>query len=622
MSLPSTGAQTGPGAETGAGAPTKAEALLARWRIFRQKVRNDDLFLIFLAVVAGMIAAAGVIAMRWAVSLLHQILYGVGSGDDALQQAVLVWWRPFVVLGGGGLAYGIIAHLLRRWRKREALDVIEANALHGGIMSLKDSLVVSGLTVGAVGLGASVGLEAGVTQFGGAVASSIGRRLNLSRASLRTMVGCGAAAAIAANFNAPLAGIFYALELVIGGYAVSAMIPVAVAGITATLTAHLVFDVNPIYYIVTPPMLTSTDYLLFCALGLAAAGVGVGVMRAATTVEAVFRWAAIPLWLRPALGGLAVAALGLLHPEVLGSGHGELNTLLTTHLTLGLMLALLLAKTLASAISIGCGFRGGLFSASLLIGGFLGSAFWLVCFHFFPADVAVNSAYAVVGIGAAAASVVGAPMTMILLVFETTSDYTVTLGVALAVIIATVGTRRWFGYSFSTWRFHLKGVGLKGAYDIGRLYDLTVRRVLDRDILRVEAGTKLAELPRLFQEKRQTLAFVQQPDETFIGLVDLPEVNAKLADPAQAEATVESLAHRPAKLLTPQDRLSTALTVLEAGEFDRAPVVMSPTDPRLIGCVHESDLLRSYIEEADRMRREDLGGVGLFAESARRTDNE
>jgi len=610
MSLPSPGAQT------------KTEALLAQWRSFRQKVRNDDLFLISLAVLAGMLAAAGVIAMRWAVSLLHQILYGVGPQDDALQQSVLAWWRPFVVLGAGGLAYGIIAFLLRRWRKHEALDVIEANALHGGIMSLKDSLIVSGLTVGAVGLGASVGLEAGVTQFGGAVASSIGRRLHLSRASLRTMVGCGAAAAIAAAFNAPLAGIFYALELVIGGYAVSAMVPVAVAGITATLTAHLVFDVNPIYYIVTPPMLTSTDYFLFSLLGFAAAGVGVAVMWAATSVEALFRWAAIPQWLRPAFGGLAVAALGLIHPEVLGSGHGELNTLLTTHLTLGLMLALLFAKALASAISIGCGFRGGLFSASLLIGGFLGSAFWLVCFHFFPADVAVNSAYAVVGIDAVAASVVGAPMTMILLVFETTSDYTVTLGVALAVIIATVGTRRWFGYSFSTWRFHLKGVGLKGAYDIGRMYDLTVRGVLDRDILRVEGATKLAELPPLFHGRRQPIAFVQQPDQTFIGLIEATEVNAKLGEPGEAEATAESLAHRPAKLLTQQDRLSTALAVLEAGEFDCAPVVMSPTDPRLIGCVHESDLLRSYIKEADRMRREDLGGVGLFAESARRTDED
>ena len=107
-----------------------------------------------------------------------------------------------------------------------------------------------------------------------------------------------------------------------------------------------------------------------------------------------------------------------------------------------------------------------------------------------------------------------------------------------------------------------------------------------------------------------------------IGLIDAAEVNAKLGEPGAAEATAESLAHRPAKLLTQQDRLSTALAVLEGGEFDCAPVVMSPTDPRLIGCVHESDLLRSYIQEADRMRREDLGGVGLFAESARRSDED
>jgi len=307
---------------------------------------------------------------------------------------------------------------------------------------------------------------------------------------------------------------------------------------------------------------------------------------------------------------------------VLGSGHGELTVTLTTNLTFQLMLGLLLAKALASAISIGCGFRGGLFSASLLLGSFLGTAYWLVCFHFMPTRIAVHSAYAVVGIGAVAASVVGAPMTMILLVFETTTDYTMTVGVALAVIIATIGTRRWFGYSFSTWRFHLRGVSLKGAYDIGRMYDLTVRRVLDRAILRVDGATKLAELLRLLHEQRQSLAFVQQPDETLIGVIDAAELTLKLAVPGEEEATAESAAHRPAKLLTPQDRLSTALAVLEAGQFDAAPVVMSPTDPRLIGCVHEADLLRSYIEEADRMRREDLGGVGLFAHEGAATEEE
>jgi CIC family chloride channel protein len=345
-------------------------------------------------------------------------------------------------------------------------------------------------------------------------------------------------------------------------------------------------------------------------------------MRTATSLEAFFRRAKVPSWLRPAFGGLVVGGLAILYPQVLGAGHAELVTTLTSNLSLPLMLGLLLAKTLASSVSIGCGFRGGLFSASLLLGGFLGTAFWLICFHFIPEHIAVHSAYAVVGVGAVAASVVGAPMTMILLVFETTSDYTVTVGVALAVIVATVGTRRWFGYSFSTWRFHLRGVGLKGAYDIGRMYELTVRRVLDRDILRVDAATPLAELSRLFQTSRHTLAFVQHPDGIFLGLIEAADANARFAEPGQAAVPAESLARRPDKLLTPVDRLSTALAVLEGGEFDAAPVVMSPTDHRLIGCVHESDLLRSYIDEADRMRREELGGVGLFAETSRGPDGD
>ena len=183
--------------------------------------------------------------------------------------------------------------------------MIEANALHGGVLSLRDGFPHRALqTVGAVGLGASVGLEAGVSQLGGAFASWLGQQVHLSRASLRTMVGCGAAAAIAALFNAPIAGMFYALELVIGGYAVSAMVPVAIAAVMATLTSHLVFDVSPIYHIVTPPMLNTGDYFLFGALGVAAGGGwGVGIMWAATTFEALLRRAAIPTWMRPALGG-------------------------------------------------------------------------------------------------------------------------------------------------------------------------------------------------------------------------------------------------------------------------------------------------------------------------------
>ena len=207
---------------------------------------------------------------------------------------------------------------------------------------------------------------------------------------------------------------------------------------------------------------------------------------------------------------------------------------------------------------------------------------------------------------------------MILLVFETTSDYTMTVGVAVGVMVATVVTRRWFGYSFSTWRFHLRGVRLKGAYDVGRMYDLTVRRVLDRDILTVNAAAKLPELIAAFAVSGQQLAFVQREDSTFVGVVGSAEANTKRAEGGHEEDAAEALAHPQSQLLTPDDRLSTALNVLDASDYDAVAVVMSRIDPRLVGCVHEAELLRCYVDEADRMRRDELGEVGLFTDLAGR----
>jgi len=588
--------------------------LEARWRWLRRRWGNDDFFIIALAVVTGIIAGLGVIALRDLVVLLHTLIYAVPLVEHALQQAAIPGWRLVAALGGGGLLYGLVAWLLHRRLPQEPFDAIEANALHGGVMSVRDSVIIAGMTVGSVGLGASVGLEAGVTQLGAAAASWIGQRLRLNRTSLRTLVGCGAAAAIGAAFNAPIAGVFYALELVIGGYAVAALVPVVVASISGTLMARLIFGIEPIFYTVSVPDLRARDYALFGLLGVASAGVGIGVMRAATLIEVWLK--RVPAWSRPCIGGLLLAGIGAVFPQVLGSGHAAIDQAIQAQFTVPLLFGLLVAKALASAISVGSGFRGGLFSASLLLGGVLGALFWWICVDLLPWGITGYSAYSVVGVGAVAASIVGAPLTMILLVFETTSDYPVAIGVGIGVMAATALTRRWFGYSFATWRFHTRGVDLRGAYDVRRFEQLKVRRVLDRKIVKVNEGTGLADVRNQLFAGRQPTAFVQRENGEFVGLVDLSDINTAMAEGADGADAVEQLAHRPAHLLTPADTLSAALRIFEAEELQMAPVVARQDAPRLIGCVHEADLLRLYLNEADRMRREELGAVGLFADRA------
>jgi CIC family chloride channel protein len=584
--------------------------LRSRWRWLRRRLGNDDMFVILLAVLTGTVAGLGVIALRGLVVGLHTLLYAVPLHEHALLQAGISWQRIVAALGAGGLVYGLVTLLIQRRQRREPFDAIEANALHGGVMSMRDSTVIAGMTVGSVGLGASVGLEAGVTQLGAAAASWLGQRLRLNRSSLRTLVGCGAAAAIGAAFNAPLAGVFYALELVVGGYAVAALVPVAVASISGTLMSRLIFGTEPIFYILSIPSLRARDYLLFGLLGVAAAGIGVIVMRLATLIEVGLKPVAV--WLRPAIGGLALAAIAIVFPQTLGSGHGAIDATIQAYFSMPLLLGLLAAKVMASAIAVGSGFRGGLFSASLLLGGLLGAVFWSIATDLLPWGIAVYSAYAVVGIGAVAASVVGAPLTMILLVFETTTDYPVAIGVGIGVLAATAITRRWFGYSFATWRFHVRGVDLRGAYDIRRFDELKVGHVLDRKILKVNAETKLTDVYNQLLASWQPVAFVQRENGELVGMVDAVDVNAAVQEGVEGTTPAEKLVRRQMQPLTPADTLSTALRIFESDDSQVAAVVARRDAPRLIGCVREADLLRLYLEEADRMRREELGAVGLF----------
>ena len=434
-----------------------------------------------------------------AVDLLHQIFFQLPPGQHLSARLFL---DPRLALGVpivGGLLFGAAAELIRKWRPDREIDPIEANALHGGRMSLIGSLIVAAQTVWSSGVGAAVGLEAGYTQLASGLASRIGNAFRLRRGDLRILVGCGAAAGIAGAFGAPLAGAFYGFELIIGSYSPSSLAPVGIASTIGYLVAR---TIAPAELGVVAPIKAPVDVhdlVLAATLGLFSALLGIFLMRGVALCEAVFARLKLRPVLRTMAGGVVVGLLALVSPQVMSSGHGALRLTGMLDLSFRAIALLFALKIVASIVSLGSGFRGGLFFSSLLIGALGGHMLAVGLTMSWPTVYFDPNAYAIIGMGALAASVIGGPLTMTFIALETTGDLWLTTAVLIAVIISAQVTREAFGYSFATWRFHLRGETIRSAADIGWMRDLTVGKMMRQDIETVHASTTVGAFRDTFR---------------------------------------------------------------------------------------------------------------------------
>ena len=428
----------------------------------------------------------------------------------------------------GGLLIGLLGLVIVRYRPRRAVDPIEANALYGGRMSLNDSLIVVVQTILSNGVGASVGLEAGYTQIGSALASRFGRMFRVRRNDLRLLVGCGAAAAIAGAFNAPLTGAFYAFELVIGTYSLGTFAPVAVAAIVAVAVVR-----------------RSGRRAVRSRAAGADARRGARLhpnprprhgLRPGRHRHHARRYAdrgAVPQERRPGLAAPDDAAdspsalLALVTPAVLSSGHGALGIVIEAPYTLTHVALLVVLKSLASAISIGSGFRGGLFFASLFLGALVGKLFAGTLAMVSTAHAVSPVVCALVGMSGLAVAIIGGPLTMGFLALESTGSLPLTIAVLAACVISALTVRRTFGYSFATWRFHLRGEAIRSAVDIGWMRNLTVGRMMRREMRTVRADTPLAAFKRDFPLGAHQRVVVLDEDDRYAGIVLPAEVHAR-----------------------------------------------------------------------------------------------
>lgn len=419
-----------------------------------------------LAIAIGLLVAIAAIAFRTAIGLLQwpwlgttsEIIIGAAQGQS--------WWIILCAPAFGGL---IVGWLLQKYQSKQraggVADVIEARALGGRGLPMRSGLMSALITTISLGFGASAGREGPMVHLGATISAALCRAFNLPDSAKRVLLACGVASAVSASFNAPIAGVLFAHEVILGHYAMSAFVPIVLASAMGTLLTRLWFGDVAAFVI---PQYEITSYLeipAFALLGLTCAAVAIIFQFALIGTDWAARNITMPLWLRPVVGGFAVGAIALIYPGVLGVGYEATDAALKHQLPISILLGLLVAKTAATAITLASRFGGGIFSPALYLGAMAGGAFGLIAASVFPEIASSHGLYAILGMGAVAAAVLGAPVSTTMIVFELTGGYALSIALLIAVSISTGLTQAVHGKSYFHWQLGMRGVCLdKGTH--------------------------------------------------------------------------------------------------------------------------------------------------------------
>jgi chloride channel protein, CIC family len=446
--------------------PRFAWRLLSRWTgpnlAEFHAARQPTVWL--LALLAGLGTAVAAILFRLGIGLVQLPWLGTTAERVASASQAVPWWAILVAPTLGGLIVGVMVDRLLPTRRTGAVaDAIEARVNAGRTLAFWPGIWSAIITVVSLGSGASAGREGPIVHLGATIGTALCGRFHLPAAARRTLLACGAAGAISASFNAPIAGVLFAHEVILGHYAMSAFVPIVIASVSGAIVSQLWFGDIAAFTIPGYRITSYLEFPAFALLGIVCAAAAVLFQFALMGTDWMLRNVTIPLWLRPAMGGFAVGALGIAYPEILGVGYEATDLALHNALALQTLLLLLVLKTVATAITLASRFGGGIVSPALFVGAMTGGAFGVIAAGPFPELASSQGLYAILGMGAVAAAVLGAPISTTVMVFELTGGYTLALALLLTVSIASGLSLAVHGRSYFHWQLEMRGHMLQGG---------------------------------------------------------------------------------------------------------------------------------------------------------------
>jgi CIC family chloride channel protein len=543
---------------------------------------SEHTTMVFLAVIVGLAGGFGAVGFRHLISFFQTLAYG--SPSELLHVvAGLPWYHIFWVPAVGGVVVGPLVYFLAREAKGHGVpEVMEAVALRGGVIRKRIVVVKSLASAISIGTGGSVGREGPIVQIGSAIGSTLGQLLNVSADRLRTLVGCGAAAGIAATFNAPIAGSMFALEVILGEFGLATFSPIVISSVVATaISRHFLGNV-PAFIVPAYELVSAWELPLYIVLGLFCAAVGVAFTRILYVFEDAFDNLKFPDYLKPVVGGLILGAGALVVPEILGVGYGAIDMALMQKYAWWMLLVLVTCKILATSITIGSGGSGGVFAPSLFLGAMAGGFFGSVVHSLFPAVTATPGAYCIVGMGAVVSATTHGPMAAMLILFEMTGDYKIILPLMLSCIIGTITAGQLYRDSIYTLKLIRRGVDIREGKEVSVLRSLFVKDVMNPNVETMPEGMPLASMKEIISKSKFN-SFPVLDAQNRIHDEDLTHL-----------VVAKDLATPDVVTVSSEDNLYTALEKISRKDFSTLPVVSANDPHELVGIVTRRDIIGTY----------------------------
>jgi chloride channel protein, CIC family len=572
--------------------------------IYSKLHQSEHLFIILLSIIIGVIAGFAAVGVRL---LIHGITNLSFPGNGSLLENItaLPWYWKIIIPAVGGLIVGPLIYRFAPEAKGHGVPEVMASLIQkGGRIRPRVAVVKAIASSITIGTGGSVGREGPIIQIGASIGSTIGQVLNLSTRRTKTLLGCGAAAGIAAAFNAPIAGILFSLELLLMDFSADKLIPVALSSVISTTISRNIEGNFAAFSVLGYSMQSTYELIFYLLLGIFSGVVSFIFIKVLYFYEDLFdEKLKIPSYIKPIIGGILLGTLAIFFPNILGMGYDSINLALQGKMLIGLSLVLIFAKILATSVTLGSGSSGGIFAPSLFMGAMLGSMFGGLLNNIFPEITAGPGAYALVAMAGLVAGTTRAPITAIIIVFEMTADYHIILPLVIVCVISTYISAKFSRESIYTLKLVLRNINLKENTENNVIESIPVKNIINTNAETVSIDNTVEDILDKAVRNNNSVLPVVNSENRLKGVISLAELlNISKHKEHLGELVIANdIMNKSVIPLVIEDNCLTSIERMKKFDIEGIPVVDNLNDRKFIGMIWGRDVHSEYLKEMEML---------------------